>query len=391
MNLPSLSGAAVTGERVVIRVDMNVPFDDHGRIIDDFRIRQSLPTIRWVLARGGKVAICTHRGSPEGYDARFSVVPIAKRLAELIGEKVRVVRNPAEENPGVWRNEKVLFFENLRFFPGEQKNSMAFGKTLARWGDTYVNDAFAESHRNVASIVRLPRLLPGYAGLLLEKEALKLKKVFDRPKRPFLVIIGGAKISTKIRYIRLFLSRADEVIVGGALFNTILAASGRTVGRSIIEKGEFDAAERLKGARKLILPQDIRVLHRMDGDIHPLAHSVDDVGANDYICDIGPASTADFLRRIRKAGTVLWNGPLGYIEFPACREGTIAIARALAKSRAAVVIGGGDLEALWREARIPAKNIYMSTGGGALLDFVANGSLLGIEALARRTKRNAVK
>ncbi len=367
---------------MVVRVDMNVPFDKRGRVLDDFRIRQCLPTIQWILAHGGTVAVCTHRGSPKRYDTRLSAAPIAKRLSQLLQRNVHFVRNPLKENPRR-RMETVLFLENLRFFPGEQKNSPSFAKALARWGELYVNDAFAESHRNVASIVHLPKLLPSYAGLLFVQETFKLKKIFVRPRRPFLVIIGGAKISTKIRYIRSFLSYADGVVLGGALFNTLLAARGGIVGRSAIEKGAFGMAKRLLASRKLILPQDVRVLHRIDGATldpkrsgdpasrglaHPLVHSVDDVGANDYICDIGPDSV---------------------VKMPKCRMGTIAVARALAVSRARVVVGGGDLEALWRETRIPTKNVYMSTGGGALLDFVMDGNLVGIEAL-ERGKRNHV-
>ncbi|MBI2054504.1 MAG: phosphoglycerate kinase [Candidatus Sungbacteria bacterium] len=370
------------GSRVIVRVDFNEPLDTRGRILDDFRIQHTLPTLKWILGHNGKVFIITHLGQPKGRDMRLSVSPVARHLAKLLKRDVGVVGDPIKQNPWSFK-EAVIICENIRFWPGELKNSAGFAKALAKWGGFYVNDAFAESHRLAASIVGLPKVLPSFAGILLEHEVKTLNRIFRKPKRPFLVIVGGAKISTKMEYLKAFVKKADQVAIGGALFNTILAAQDHEIGRSLIEKGSVSEARRLGKHKKLLLPEDVCVIRRLGDGMRPAVRAIGAIGPNDYICDIGPRSVAAFSRAVKSAKTILWNGPLGYMEMHYCRRGTVSVARSLKKTRARVVVGGGDLVALFDTERILVRRVYFSTGGGALLEFVTKGTLPGIKALRR--------
>lgn len=370
------------GSRVIVRADFNVPFGAKGRILDDFRIRHTLPTLNWILRRNGRVFIITHLGQPKGRDTRFSIHPVARRLAKLLKRPVRVVNNPLKQDPKLFKDD-VIICENIRFWPGEIQNDSQFAKTLSRWGTLYVNDAFSESHRTVASIVGLAKFLPSFAGTLLAHEVKTLYNIFRKPKRPFLVIVGGAKISTKMEYLKAFVKKADRVAIGGALFNTILAARGHEIGRSLAEKESMPEARWLGKHKKLLLPEDVCVIRRLRDWAHPTTRAIGAIGRNDYICDIGPRSITAFSAAVKSAKTILWNGPLGYMEMRHCRRGTVLVAKSLKKTRARVVVGGGDLVALFETERIPAKHGYFSTGGGALLEFVAYGTLPGIEALKK--------
>ena len=384
MPIRSVKSANLRGKRVIIRVDMNVPFDHHGRIRDDFRIRESLATIRLVLRRGGSVLVLLHRGRPAGRDKNLSVVPIARRAAKILGMDVRIVSDPIRERPDKYKNARVLFSENIRFFDGEQKNSKEFAKRLADWGDLYVNDAFAVSHRRAASVVGIPRYLPAYAGLLVEKELRGLAPLKHHPRRPFVVILGGAKAETKIPYIAPLLKKADKLIAGGVILNTLLAGWGHETGKSVVEKSQLSNAKKLSRARRLLIADDVCVL---GGDMAkgsmctiPLAS----VGASDYILDVGPMSVMRFVPILERARTILWNGPLGNTDRALGDRATRAFAKILKKSRARIVVGGGDLEAALKKEKVKGRNFFVSTGGGAMLEYVAYGTLPGIKALERK-------
>lgn len=371
-----------TRERVILRVDMNVPFDAKGHILDDFRIRSALPTIRLIISRGASLMILAHRGKPNGPDPKLSIRPIARHLESLIGEHVEIVRDPIRMDPKDFEKNRVVMAENIRFFRGEQSRSRRFAESLRRWGRYYVNDAFGVSHRMDTSVTLLPRMCSSFAGLLFEKEVRELRSVMKHPKRPFIVLMGGgpANIETKAAYIQRFLAKADLVLLGGALFNTILAAGGRSVGKSFVARASFPVARMIKGKR-VLFPSDVRTFSAMKPNAKVSVRNVGEIPAREFVVDIGPESIRAFSQMVRRAGTVLWNGPLGYIELPQSAAGTKTVAKALLRSRAKSIIGGGDLTGFLESRKIKGSRMYFSTGGGALLEFVAKGTLPGIEAL----------
>ena len=374
--MQSIRQAEVRGKRVIVRVDMNVPFDERGRILDDFRIREGLGTIRWVLGQGGAVFIILHRGRPKGMEPRLSVRPIANAIQIFLKRPVAIVKNPIRENPEKYRGVPVLISENIRFFAGEGKNDPKFARSLARWGEIYANDAFAVSHRASASIVGLASLMPAYGGLLLQKEVELIDGAFKRPKRPFIAILGGAKVSTKMPYVKDLMKKADKVVLGGALLNTVLAAEGKETGRSLVDRSMYREARKISRSPKLFLPQDVTSV--IKGKTRNA--NVGETRANDYILDIGSAATKEIARAIIKARTILWNGSLGNTDLPKGDKATKAIFAAIKKSKARVVLGGGDLTVFAKTNKLPSR-IFILTGGGAMLEYVAKGTLPGIKAL----------
>lgn len=368
------------GKRVIVRVDMNVPRDERGAIADDFRIRKSLETIRHILKKGGSVFIISHWGEPNGRERAYSLQPIAERISQLLKQKVVLISDPLGEDPKRY-SSAVLLSENIRFWEGEHRNAAPFAKRLARWGSFYVNDAFAASHRHDASIVGLPRLLPSYAGMLLQREVAEFGKLFKKPKRPFLVLMGGGKISTKLPYIKRLVKIADKIILGGGLFNTLLIAKGEAVGKSLIEPEALGEAKRLLKEKHIILPIDVLVANARSDSAKFSVKEPHEVAAGEYILDVGPASVSHIKEELSRARTVLWNGPLGYIELKKSRASTVAVLRALSHVKGSVEVGGGDLALLFDELNLKSRRIHVSTGGGALLHFVAFGTLPGIEAL----------
>ena len=363
---------------------MNVPFDHKGRIRDDFRIRESLATIKFVLRRGGSVFVLLHRGRPVGRDPKLSIIPIAECAAKILGVSVRVVSDLTRERPEKYQKMQVTFSDNIRFFEGEEKDSPKFAKILAGWGDLYVNDAFAVSHRAAASIVAITKLLPSFAGLLLASEISALDRVLKNPRRPFVVILGGAKAETKIPYIAPLLKKADKLIPGGVILNTLWESWGHETGKSVVEKSQLSNAKKLSRERRLLIPDDVCVLK---GDIikGPMrAVPLASVGRGDYILDLGPASVKKFAPILDKARTVLWNGPLGNTDRVSGDRATRAFAKILKRSRARIVVGGGDLEAALKKEKVVGSRVFVSTGGGAMLEYVARGILPGVEALKRK-------
>ena len=370
--------------RVILRADLDVGVKDE-KIADDFRLRAGVPTLRFLLRRGARIRMVGYLGRPQGKrDEKLTLGPVARRLRVLLGQNVVLLRDPFSREM-IQRYQKsgdILLFENIRFWPEEISCRLSFARRIARWGDCYVNEAFANSHRREASLVAVPRLLPSYAGLRLSQEIAALEKAMARPKRPLIAIFGGVKMETKLPLIRRFLREADQVLVGGALANTLLALMGRRIGKSVADTGEPGARSFLK-SRKLCLPSDVVVADALGARAGSLVRRVEDVRGEEYIVDIGPASRRRFTSLLSGAKTVVWNGPLGFAEVREFAKGTIAAAKAVQKVKGFTVVGGGDtLAALGRYKLLKGFN-HVSTGGGAMLEFLAGRKLPGIEALKR--------
>lgn len=382
-----VASAPITGGiSVIVRADCDVAARGN-RIADDFRLRALLPTLRFLMDRGVRLRILAHRGRPGGIrEPSMSLAPIERWLARELDTRVVLVRDPFAV--GVLRkyggSNDILLFENLRFWRGEEKNDPAFAQALAKWGDIYVNEAFADCHRTHASMVGLPHLLPAYAGLHLVKEIAALERVMRDPARPLVAVFGGAKIETKMPLLRRFLRDADSVLVGGALANTLLAAQGRDIGKSSANS-DVSVADLLRAGKKLVLPLDVLTASALKKGSPSRVCAVDDIRADEYIADIGPASRILFSQRVSEAKTVVWNGPMGYAEVPAFGRGTAAIADAMKKNRGFTVVGGGDtLAAIARIGQDGAGGFdHVSTGGGAMLAFLSGEKLPGIEALKK--------
>ena len=368
MSVPTLEDLGdLDGRRVLLRADFNVPIAD-GRIVDDFRIRAALPTIGWLTDRGATVTACTHLGRPKGApDPKYSVEPVRQRLAELA--------------PG------VELLDNLRFDPGETADDPAFVQKLIAGQDLYVNDAFGASHRAHASIVGPPRFLPSAAGRLLEREVEVLLPLRSEPKRPFVVILGGSKVSDKLGVIDALSKVADAMIIGGGMCFTFLAAQGHQVGSSLLEKDQIETCRRLLASDVTIhVPHDITALGpggkigdpEAGGEVRQLGVDVPDGWMG---LDIGPGTAAEFSDIILDARTILWNGPMGVFEDPRFAAGTRVVAEAMAEARGFTVVGGGDSAAAVDAFGLANEIDHVSTGGGASLELLENGDLPGLEAL----------
>jgi phosphoglycerate kinase len=380
----------VAGKRVLVRVDFNVPLED-GRILDDLRIRAALPTIRYLRSQGARVVLCSHLGRPGGkvVDA-LRLGPVAQRLGEMLGAPVATAADcvgpEAERAVAALGEGEVLLLENVRFHAEEEVNGAAFARQLASLADVYVNDAFGVAHRAHASTEGVTHHLPAVAGLLMEKEIDYLDRVVARPERPLGCVIGGAKVSDKIGVLRQLLSRTDVLVIGGGMANTFLKAQGIPVGDSLVEDEELERARAIlsEAARRgvrLLLPVDVVIADRFAADADARAVAVDAVAEGWRILDAGPRSVAAYVEALRGCRTVVWNGPLGVIEFPAFARGSEALARALADSEATTIAGGGETAVLLRQAGLAEKFDHVSTGGGAFLEFLEGRDLPGVAAL----------
>jgi len=345
---------SLKGKRVIVRVDFNVPIKD-GKVEDDFRIKKALPTINFLLKKGAKLILITHLGK----DGSASLEPVKERFFKI--SKIK--------------KDKIEFFENVRKFEGEEKNDPIFAKRLRDLGDIYVNDAFSVSHREHASIVTLPRLLPAYAGFQLEAEVKHLSMVLNKVKHPFLFILGGAKFSTKMPLIDRYLKSADNVFIGGALFNDFLETMGLEVGQSLVDD-TISVSDKILKNKKLILPSDLVV---KSGN-KLINKNINEVKKDENILDIGKESIKNLAPYIAKAKLILWNGPLGKYE-DVGGGATKEILKLVAKSKAISIIGGGDTVEIISENKMEKKFTFVSTGGGATLDFLVEGTLPGIKAL----------
>lgn len=372
----------VAGKRVFVRCDFNVPQAENGDISDDRRIRESLPTIQYLLGHGASLVLATHLGRPKGVEMKYSLRPIAERLGELIGTKVQLAPDcVGPEVEVLARNLKpgeVMLLENVRFHEEETKNEPEFAKSLARLAEVYVNDAFGSAHRAHASTEGIAHHLPAVAGLLMEKEIQFLGNALENPQRPFVAILGGAKVADKIGVIENLLPKVDKLLIGGGMMFTFLKAQGKEIGKSLLDANNLEFAAKV--AKDVTLPTDTVVaddIKAAKGDIV----ACDAIPPDKMGLDIGPEACETFSQAIRSAGTVVWNGPMGVFESPAFAAGTRAVAEAMANSRAATIVGGGDTAAAVDEFGLGNKMSHVSTGGGASLEFMEGKTLPGIAVL----------
>ena len=382
-------------KKVLIRVDCNVPLDEHGNITDDTRIRGVLPTINYALDENAKVIICSHMGRPKGeYQKEFSLAPVAKRLSRLLDKEVKLAPDcigaEVETMVSQMAQGDVLLLENLRFHAEEKKNDPEFCKQLAKLADVYINDAFAVAHRAHASVVGVVEYFKDYAaGFLLQQEMDYFNRSVSNPSRPLVAIVGGAKVSSKLGALRNMIDRVDKMIIGGAMANTFLKAQGYEVGSSRVEDDLLDTANELiakaqKQGVKLYLPVDCIVADRFDPKAETRRTTAQEVPENWMILDIGPASTMLFGEALEDAGTIIWNGPMGAFEMEAFAKGTMAMVRKLASSRALTIVGGGDTDVAVHSAGESSNISYISTGGGAFLMLMEGKVLPGVEALENK-------
>lgn len=375
------------GKRVLVRVDFNVPLEGNG-VQDDTRITAALPTIESLLSRGAAVILCSHLGRPkDAPDPKYSLKPVAEHLRTLTQAPVHFVEEAvgpkAEAAAQALKPGEILVLENTRFYPGETKNDPAMSAALAKLAELYVNDAFGSAHRAHASTEGVAHHLPAVAGLLMEKEIQYLGQALAEPKRPFVAILGGAKVSDKIEVIRNLLTKADRVLIGGGMANTFFAAQGIAMGDSLVEADAIETAKGLlaDAAGKLELPADFVIADAFDEKANSKTMAVGDVPAGWRVLDIGPKTVAAFATVIKGAGTVVWNGPMGVFEIKPFAAGTFGVAEAVAASNAVSIVGGGDSVAALQQSGLAEKITHISTGGGASLEMLEGKLLPGLAAL----------
>jgi phosphoglycerate kinase len=389
--LASLDPAALEGRRALVRVDFNCPIAD-GRVTDDLRIRAALPTIRYLRDRGARVVLLSHLGRPKGApNPKYSMEPVVRALEGLLGSPVAFLPDPTSADAVAATRHMprggIAVAENTRFYPGEEANDPALAGRFAALGDLYVNDAFGSAHRAHASTEGVARLLkPAVSGFLMEKELQYLGQALDKPKRPFVAVMGGAKISGKIDLIEALLPAVDAILIGGAMACTFFKAMGLEVGNSLVEDDRVEMAAALleRAGGKLVLPVGAIVAQKLDGAAETRTVSRDAIPAGWAMFDIDPASEREFAARITAAGTVIWNGPMGVFETPPFDHGTMAVAEAMARATdagAVTVVGGGDSAAAVAAAGLAGRMTHVSTGGGASLEFLEGKALPGVSAL----------
>jgi 3-phosphoglycerate kinase len=389
MNKKTVKDIDLKGKRVLMRVDFNVPMDK-GIVTDDKRIRAALPTIQYVLDQGASLIVMSHLGRPKGngFESDYSLKPAAAALSALLNKPVPIAPDcigpEVEKMAKSLKGGEVLMLENVRFHKDEEKNNPDFAKELASLGEIYVNDAFGSAHRAHASTVGVARYLPAVSGFLMEKEIEHLSRATQNPPRPYIVILGGAKISDKITIIENLLGKCDKLIIGGGMANTFLAARGYNMAESLVESGSIEIAKGIiaKGGGKIILPVDAIVGKKGDTETKPKVVNVKSVPPGWSIFDIGPRSVENFSEALKTAKLVVWNGPLGMFEDARYCEGTFAIAKLLAVSGATTIIGGGDSASAVKKAGVAKQMTHVSTGGGASLEFLEGKVLPGVEVLA---------
>lgn len=389
----SLTESDVSGQRVLVRADFNVPLDDSGNITDDTRIRAALPTIKDLTGKGAKVVLCSHMGRPKGeVKESMRLTPVAKRLSELLGQEVTkcddCVGDGVTSTVNAMENGQVVLLENLRFHKEETTNDADFAKQLAANADLYVNDAFGTAHRAHASTEGVTHYLsPSVAGYLIEKELDYLQNAVDNPQRPLAAIIGGSKVSSKIGVIETLLDKCDKLLIGGGMIFTFYKARGLSVGKSLVEEDKLELAKSLEAKAKekgveLLLPTDVVVADNFAADANAKTVSINDIPDGWMGLDIGPDSIKVFQDALADCNAVIWNGPMGVFEFDKFAAGTEAIARTLAdKSDAVTIIGGGDSVAAVEKVGVADKMSHISTGGGASLELLEGKTLPGIVAL----------
>jgi 3-phosphoglycerate kinase len=391
-NKKTVKDVDLSGKRVLLRCDFNVPQDKQtGEITSDKRIVASLPTIKYLLEKGARVIACSHLGKPKGEVVEgLSLARVAKRLSELLGKDVAFASDVAGPDSlakaAALKDGEIMLIENVRFEKGETKNDAEFSKKLAQLGEIYVSDAFGSVHRAHSSTTGVADFLPAYAGFLVEKELSIMGKALDDPKRPFVSVLGGAKVSDKIGVIENLIDKADTIIIGGGMAYTFLRSQGLEVGKSLLEEDKLDLAKQLmkkaadKGV-KFLLPVDTAIADRFAADAEKRIVDSDKIPADWQGLDIGPKTIELFRAALSGAGTVVWNGPMGVFEFPAFAEGTKAMAQAIANSGAVTIVGGGDSAAAVEQLGFADRITHISTGGGASLEFLEGIELPGVASL----------
>jgi phosphoglycerate kinase len=393
MNKRSVRDLDVSGKRVLVRVDFNVPVKD-SEVTDDTRIQRALPTIRYLLEQGAQPVLISHLGRPKGEpDPKYAMDPVAKRLEELLGEPVKkldaAVGPEVEEALNGWNGEGVVLLENSRFYPGETKNDPEFSKQLASLADLYVDDAFGAAHRAHATTVGVAEHLPAAAGFLMQDELDNLDEVLRDPERPFVAILGGAKVSDKVGVIESLLNVADTLLIGGAMCFTFFKAQGYEVGNSLVEEDYLEEAKRLmdEAGGRIVLPVDVVVAGEMKEDAETETVEMDRIPQGKMGLDIGPKTVEEFRGYIMEAKTIFWNGPMGVFEIEAFAKGTEGVSRAVAESGAKSVVGGGDSVAAVRKLGLEDEMGFISTGGGASLEYVEGKELPGVAVLPEKGER----
>lgn len=401
MRLKTIEKVEVRNKKVLVRVDFNVAME-HGKVKDDFRIRRAIPTIRTLLKGGAKVILLAHLGRPEDVNtdqerAELSMKNVVKRLEKDLKHKVRFVSDCVGERAlravvGL-KSREVLLLENVRFHPEEEQNDEAFASRLAALADIYVNEAFSVSHRAHASVAAITRFLPSYAGLELADEVRILHRAYEKPKLPLVMVMGGAKVETKTRLIKRFFDKANDILLGGLIANAVLSMQGMAIGRS---KLDLATQEKLKGlnwiSTKLHLPLDVVVAKEISSNAWVRTVAVGNVESDEIILDIGPDTIRLFSQIAGSAKTIIWNGPLGYSELAPFAHGTTEFAKVVANAKSAhTIVGGGESVAILDKLELSDKIDFISTGGGAMLEFLAGDPLPGIEALTPKKRTLTVK
>lgn len=390
MNKKSVRDVEVAGKRVFVRVDFNVPLED-GKITDDTRIRETLPTIKYLIENGAKVILASHMGRPKGeFVDSLRLTPAANRLSELLGKPVAKVDEAVGEavkaEIAKMNNGDVLVLENVRFYPGEEKNDPELAKQFAELADLFVNDAFGAAHRAHASTEGIAHLLPAVSGLLMEKELSVLGKALSNPERPFTAIIGGSKVKDKIDVIDNLLNLADNVLIGGGLTYTFFKAQGHEIGKSLLDDSKLDVAlgfieKAKKLGKNFLLPEDVVITKEFSADAETKVVGIDSIPADWEGIDIGPKTRAKYAEVIKNSKLVVWNGPMGVFEIEPFSHGTREVAEACATTEGYTVIGGGDSAAAAEKFHLADKMDHISTGGGASLEFMEGKALPGVVAL----------
>lgn len=385
-----LRDAKLEGQRVLMRVDFNVPMDKEGQIIDDSKMKAALPTIKYVLEQKGRLILMTHLGRPKGQpEPKYSLKSVGSHLGQLLNLPVMMMNDcvgaEVEQASRNLADGDVMMLENLRFHPEEEENDPSFARQLAALGDIYVNDAFGTAHRAHASTAGVADYLPTYAGFLMENEVKMLNEVLEYPESPRMGILGGAKVADKLGLIDNLLSKLDIILIGGGMANTFLKAQGKKIGKSLCENELLDEANRLLAKAKeknvrLLLPVDAVVADEISPEARPLVVSVDEVPDSMMILDIGPRTIEIYVQEILRAHTVIWNGPMGVYEYEQFASGTREVTRALARSSAVSVIGGGDSAVAVHDMGLENGITHISTGGGATLEYLEGIKLPGVVA-----------
>ena len=398
LNKLSIDEFNIRGKKVFIRADFNVPFDDNLRITDDSRIRSTLPTINYAIDEGAKVIIASHLGRPKGKpDPRFSLAPVAKRLQRLLDKDVLFAPDcigPQAENLiSKMKDGDVILLENLRYHAEEEKNDESFAKSLAKLADFFVNDAFGAAHRAHASTVGIAKFLPAAAGFLMKKEIEYLKGVVENPIRPFVAILGGAKVSGKIGVLEHLEDKVDKVLIGGGMAFTFIKAMGYEVGDSLVEADMVETAQRIRkklktAGIKFYLPVDCVIAQTLEPGAETKIVPTLEIPKGWKALDIGPATVKLFSEALENAKTILWNGPMGVFEIDAFSRGTFSIAHSVANAYALTIVGGGDTDLAVHRAGVTNALSFISTGGGASLQLLEGKELPGIAALTDKTPEN---